>query len=367
MSITRKIRNRQVLVIGGTGFIGFHIVRELCEAGHEVTLLCRNPDKAKAIVGSLGTIHYQKGDVTDPNSFEPGQVFHHIDALIYAVGTDERDTAPTKNPYDYFYQGNVTTCIGFVEQAKNHGVKHAIILGSFFTCIDRSHPELKLSKYHPYIRSRAEQLTEAMKLASRTFTINVVEIPFVFGHTDGHDTLWKSLVNYIRVMNPLIVTRGGANCISVRTTAKAILGVLRHVRKSEPIPIGDENLTWVELLERINAIANRRPKQIYLLRRGLFSDLTKMGAYFHEFFGRRSGLDQKHISELINLNAFVETGKTKRRLRYEGGDLEEALRETVKACPKTALLSNLQKSLDWLNDNTIRNLEIIRKIVPRKE
>ncbi len=348
-----------VLVIGGTGFIGYHIVKQLVAEGKDVTLFCRSPDKAKNTFGD--TVNYIKGDLSFFRNINFEELFKDVDALIYAFGTDERDV-PTVDPYAFFYEGNVTTCVNLLEKAKNHHVKRAIVLGSMFTCIDREHPEMKLSKYHPYIRSRSEQEKEAMKLADDNFMINIVEVPFVFGHTPGHDTLWKSLVNYIRVMNPLIVTPGGANCISVQSVGQATVGVLNHIHESSMIPIGDENLTWVEILERINSIANTKEKAIHLLQKGLFSDLTRLGSYFHEFFGMRSGLDQKNIGELINHEAFFDTEDIKKQLHYEGGDLENAFTETVNACPKTMIVGNLQRSFDWLNDSTQRNIEMLKKM-----
>jgi len=50
----------QVLVTGGTGFVGSHLCRELADRGHEVTALARSPDDAE----TPGGVETVMGDVT---------------------------------------------------------------------------------------------------------------------------------------------------------------------------------------------------------------------------------------------------------------------------------------------------------------
>lgn len=291
-----------VLVVGGTGFIGYHIVQELLAQHHKVTVLSRNPEKAKKTFAD--SVEYQQGDLSFFHDIAFNDIFTHIDILIYAAGVDERQT-PKGDAYSFFYQENVTTCVNMLEKAKAFGVKKAIVLGSIFSYIDETQPELELYQHHPYIRSRVEQKKQSLNLSDAKFTVNVVEIPFVFGYTAGQSSLWKTLVNYIRIANPLVVTPGGANAISVSSVAKATVNIIHAVNSSGGLTIGDENLTWVQMLERLNKASNGKPKNITLLQSGLFTDLTRMGAFFQEFIGISSGLDHKHISKLINLIAFL--------------------------------------------------------------
>ncbi|MFN2389056.1 MAG: NAD(P)H-binding protein [Actinomycetota bacterium] len=57
----------KVVVAGGTGFIGRHIVGELLAAGHDVDVLTRDPARVTAIPG-LGDARGLRGDVLDPES-----------------------------------------------------------------------------------------------------------------------------------------------------------------------------------------------------------------------------------------------------------------------------------------------------------
>lgn len=56
-----------VLVAGGTGFIGRHVSQALLEAGHRVTVMTRNPKSVERIpqLSGAGAVH---GDVTDPRT-----------------------------------------------------------------------------------------------------------------------------------------------------------------------------------------------------------------------------------------------------------------------------------------------------------
>ncbi len=51
-----------VLVIGGTGFIGYHIVKQLVDEGKDVTLFCRSPQKAEKTFGE--SVKYIEGDLS---------------------------------------------------------------------------------------------------------------------------------------------------------------------------------------------------------------------------------------------------------------------------------------------------------------
>mgnify|MGYP003509248332 CR=1 FL=1 len=60
----------RVLVTGGTGFVGFHTVKALHEAGHQVRLLVRSPDKMRRVLGPFGldTLDHVHGDIADENT-----------------------------------------------------------------------------------------------------------------------------------------------------------------------------------------------------------------------------------------------------------------------------------------------------------
>ncbi len=46
----------QILLTGGTGFIGTSLVKRLLEQGHTLTVVSRNPEKASALFGDAVTV-----------------------------------------------------------------------------------------------------------------------------------------------------------------------------------------------------------------------------------------------------------------------------------------------------------------------
>lgn len=72
----------KIVVAGGTGFLGRHICRALLAAGHQVTVLGRDPSKVSAIPELQGA-NAAGGDVTDRSSLS-GR-FDGADSVVQAV------------------------------------------------------------------------------------------------------------------------------------------------------------------------------------------------------------------------------------------------------------------------------------------
>jgi uncharacterized protein YbjT (DUF2867 family) len=66
----------KVLVTGGTGFVGPHVVRAIQDAGHDVRALVRK--------GSIPGTEPSQGDITDPESLR--RAVNGVDAVVHLVG-----------------------------------------------------------------------------------------------------------------------------------------------------------------------------------------------------------------------------------------------------------------------------------------
>lgn len=71
-----------VVVAGGTGFIGRHVARALIDAGHRVTVMSRDPQSVAGIPGLAGA-GAVRGDVTDPRTLTG--TLAGADAVVGAV------------------------------------------------------------------------------------------------------------------------------------------------------------------------------------------------------------------------------------------------------------------------------------------
>jgi len=107
-----------VLVVGGSGFIGTHLSEELVERGHDVTVLSRDPDD-----GDLpAAVDTYAGDVTDYDSIEGA--FEGKEAVVYLVAL-----SPLFKPdggdemHDRIHRGGAEHCL---RAAEEHGVERFV-------------------------------------------------------------------------------------------------------------------------------------------------------------------------------------------------------------------------------------------------
>lgn len=324
-----KATSQRVVVVGGGGFLGIHAIRELRQRGHMVT--------------SFGSSSFPEEQHLDSgvrivqanlNSLDDAALLDLLSghtALVFAAGADDRLT-PKRPCYPFFYAANVANLERLLRLGKTAGINRVVVLGSYFTHFNRIWPQLKLSQRHPYIRSRVEQQRVAFEIGSSEIAVSFLELPYIFGAVPGKIPLWSPLVNYIRSTRTVFYTHGGTACVSAQAVGQAIAGAVERSQGNAVYTIGDENLSWKEMLNRL-AKAEGRTIRVISLPNGLLKPLLWGLWLLHYVQGKESGLDPRYLLDLQGANTFLNSTDSRAALDYATGLLDGAFRQTVEACP----------------------------------
>jgi nucleoside-diphosphate-sugar epimerase len=330
----------RALIIGGTGFIGYHATQELSKRGHEVTILGLPPAPPAGFLPEEVSVLLQ--DVGKLDGQELVVLLSGFDAVVFAAGADDRSTPPSPAA-NFFYEANVRSVVRLTAAAVRAGVRRFIVLGSYFTYFDREWPEMRLAEHHPYINSRRQQLELATIVAGTDMALVVLELPYIFGSMPGAVPLWAPLVNYVRSGVPLYYTNGGSNMVSVLRVAEAIAGACERIDESRIFQVGDQNLHWTEFLQGLCAIVGREDDTVRIIDDSRVKRLGWVLDALHSVQGREGGLHSAHFSEVLVSRAFFNPAESRRELGYKRGGLKQAWRDTVAACPEGEMFNNWKK------------------------
>ncbi|HKM02671.1 MAG TPA: NAD-dependent epimerase/dehydratase family protein [Bacilli bacterium] len=317
-----------VLVIGVTGLLGSEAAGQLIQKGHKVRGLAlppipnglNLPTEIEIIFGNY---------ITASDEFLDS-LFLDMDAFIFAAGIDERiDIAPPA--YNTFNKYNVDPLRRMFSFAKKHGLKHSVVLGSYFTYFDHSRPKLELSKHHPYIASRALQKQMALAEASQDFSVAVLELPYIFGTQPGRKPVWVFLVKMLKKMKgATFFPRGGTAIVTVRQVGQAIVGALEKTTGGRVYPLGYYNLTWHQLFKLFNKYMGSPKKPIITVPNFTFKIAAKIIKRRKVKAGFEGGLDLPEFVKMQCSNQFIDRELAALYLGVSEDNLEQAIGASVK-------------------------------------
>ncbi len=289
----------KIFMIGGTGLLGSEAAKELIERGHEVTSIALPPLPKGAVLPEKMKIEF--GNYLEMSDREFKEKISGCEGFVFAAGVDERVEGPAP-VYDLFRKYNIDPVNRFLRLAKESGVKHAVILGSYFSYFNKIWPEKELAKWHPYIRSRRDQEEAAMSIAVNGFDVAVLELPYIFGIQPGRKPVWFFLVESIRRMKgATLYPRGGTAMVTVRQVGQAVAGAIERNNGGNCYPIGFYNMKWKELLKIVHkhlGCPNKKiitiPDWMYMLGGGKADEGAKIQKY-----RRRSQYGQIYRSAVL--------------------------------------------------------------------
>lgn len=220
----------EVLVAGGTGFVGRRLVAELAGAGRAVRVMTRRPDGYHG----PGTAVY--GDVAETDSLAKALAgctgAHYLVHSLDAADFEARDAA-------------AATAFGIA--AATAGVGQIIYLGGLGDDSD---------DLSAHLRSRREVET---LLGDAGVPVTVLRAGIVIGHGGISWEITRQLVEHLPAMVAPRWVRTRTQPIAIDDVVRYLVGVLEH-----PDAIGgtfdiggSEVLSYVEMMKRVAAIEGR--------------------------------------------------------------------------------------------------------------
>jgi dihydroflavonol-4-reductase len=254
----------RVVVTGGSGFVGWHVVRSALRRGAEVRALVRSQAAANRLRG-LGAVPVY-GDILTgaglDSAFAGAEAVFHV-AAHYSL--DRRDAR-------LIYRTNVDGTRNVLRAAQRARIERLVYTSSTATvALDPTGQPADESGFADpdatgvdYKRSKilAERLVLAA--AREGFDAVVVNPSTPVGWGDIKPTPTGRLVRDALFGRMPAYVATGLNFVAVTDVAEGHWLALERGRRGERYILGHENLTLAEFLERVARVAGRRPPRARL-------------------------------------------------------------------------------------------------------
>jgi nucleoside-diphosphate-sugar epimerase len=252
----------RVLVTGGTGFVGSHIVSAVIRGGHAVRLFARRPERVEPALSPLG-IHVDDvatGDVLDAEAVD--RACDGCDAVIHAAAVysiDPRRTAEV-------VRTNVRATeivLGSAIRAEMRPIVHVSTFGALLPNDGVLDPDSPVgSGAPPYPRSKAESDDVARGLQADGAPVVITYPGAVAGPHDPYlgDTDF-AIAMILRGRIPFAMA-GGWPVADVGYVAEAHARILDRSRDPHRFLLCGHYVTWREMYAALRRVTGRRLRAI---------------------------------------------------------------------------------------------------------
>ncbi|MBL8295505.1 MAG: NAD-dependent epimerase/dehydratase family protein [Bryobacterales bacterium] len=315
---------KPTLVTGATGFIGWHVARQLLDRGDCVRVLARPSSTLRELEGA--SVVY--GDLQQEESLRRAVEGCQI---VFHVAADYRLWAP--HPEE-LYRCNVDGTRNLLRAARDAGVER-FVYTSTVGCIgipsngigDEDTPVSLDDMTGAYKRSKFLAEQEALRAAREGFPVVIVNPTAPIGDHDVKPTpTGKIIVDYLKGNMPAYVDTG-LNLVDVRDTARGHLLAAEAGRPGERYILGSENLTLAQIFHKLSSLSGvPAPKHQIPYQVAFVAGVMSTG------WARISGHEPRAPLDAVRMakkKMFVTPAKAVRELGFAASPVDGALRRAV--------------------------------------
>jgi len=317
-----------ILVTGGTGFLGGHLVSLLLRRGEEVRVLTRVSTPELAASGA----QVCEGSLLDREVL--ARALDGVTRVYHCAGLVSRD--PEVGPEMFRVHVDGTRLL--LEEARRAGVRRVLVTSTSGTIAVTPHDEISTedSPYRietvrrwPYYLSKIFQEKLALELAADGGPEVVVVNPSIlFGPGDVRLSSTGDVLRFLEGKIPLVPS-GGINFVDARDAAAGAILAMEQGRPSARYLLGGPNWTIAEFFARLARVSGVRAP-IARIPDGA----ARFGAAVVEGFFRLRGGDAKapidrESVEIAQHFWYCDSSRARDELGWEPRDPMETLDDTV--------------------------------------
>jgi dihydroflavonol-4-reductase len=337
-----------VLVTGGTGFLGEHVVRALREHGQAVRVLCREPTPE---LSELGASIYQGDLLTTPQRVPGGQpaagetagedaltaALDGVREVYHLAGMVSRD--PERG--QPMMQLHVDGTRRLLHAAQAAGVRRVLLASTSGTIAisreaepipDETWPyPVDLCGSWPYYLSKIYQEKLALDLAPKLgLELVVVNPSLLLGPGDRRGSSTTDVRKFLCGEVP-VVPAGGVSFVDVRDVATACVSAMARGRSGGRYLLGGPNWTFHEFFGRLSRVSKVEAPWLRLPSRWNQALTRAVHAIDHAYRhrGYRSPIDRISF-EMGQYYWYCDSSLARRELGFAPRDPAETLDDTVR-------------------------------------
>lgn len=322
-----KATEKKILITGGTGFLGTHIVRNFIAAGEKnlKVIASRVPEWMKD-----AGIKAVEGSVIDRD--DVAKACKNVSAIFHLAGKVSRDNDDAASMNKIHLEGTRLLC----EAAKEAGVETMVLASSSGTIAVSEVGEVVDETYPPpvdillrwaYYASKFYQERAALENFDGDGRRLVIMNPsLLLGPDDERLSSTKPVLDFLARKIPYTPS-GGLNFVDARDAAAAFIAALDKGRHQERYLLGAENMTFPQFfgrLERLSGIAApmlKVPKKLAMAGSSMISSIYKN-------WGRTSPVMPNEV-EQAEYFWYFDSSKAVEELGFTPRDPQETLQDTI--------------------------------------
>ena len=320
--------DKKILITGGTGFLGVHIVRQLLDAGAKNLRVMASRVPAWMTDAGVEAI---TGSVADKESV--ADAVRNASAIFHLAGKVSRDNNDAAAMNKVHVEGTRILC----EAAKEAAVQTMVLASSSGTIavsedeqvFDETFPQPVevISQWAYYASKYFQERTALENFDGDGRKLVIMNPTLLLGPDDERLSSTKIVLDFLGRKIPYCPS-GGLSIVDVRDAASAFITALDKGGHQEKYLLGSANMTFADFfgrLERLSGVSAPKMKVPKSLAVGGSSIIESV----FKHWGKASPVASKEVEQAEHF-WYLDATKAQDELDFSPRDPQETLNDTIK-------------------------------------
>ncbi|MBP9665331.1 MAG: NAD-dependent epimerase/dehydratase family protein [Pyrinomonadaceae bacterium] len=318
---------KKILITGGTGFLGAHIVRQMLDAGAKDLRVMAS--RVPAWMTDAG-VEASEGSVT--NRDDVAKAVKNASAIFHLAGKVSRDNDDAAEMNRVHLEGTRLLC----EAAKEAGVGTIILASSSGTIavsetdevVDETYPQPVniISRWAYYASKYYQERTAIENFDGDGRRLVIMNPSLLLGPDDERLSSTKPVLDFLGRKIPYCPS-GGLNFVDARDAAAAFISALDKGKHQEKYLLGAANMTFAQFFGRLERLSGVTPPAVKVPKKLAMAGTSIISSVYKNW-GRTSPVAPNEVEQAEHFWYF-DSAKSVAELGFDPRDPQETLQDTI--------------------------------------